>query len=201
MAANPVRPTPDAALYQITIAPGGTVTSNQNLKITNQDSIAFHNNAGFPVNIRFTSVFNPINNLQQNTSAAPNGGPALNTTINYVIVNANTGVQTGGPYCVQFGVGPLTINIANLETSPDPISIPPGGEIVFVCDATYSIAWTSNKLPVTAWTPQPLKLYANAVPNPNPVQTALPAVYGQTVTYTIANSVETRGGGTVVIGA
>ncbi len=201
MAANPVRPTPDAALYQITIAPGGIVTSNQNLKITNQDSIAFHNNAGLPVNVRFTSVFNPINNLQQNTSAAPNGGPALNTTINYVIVNANTGVQTGGPYCVQFGVGPLTINIANLDTSPDPISIPPGGEIVFVCDATYSIAWTSNKLPVTAWTPQPLKLYANAVPNPNPVQTALPAVYGQSVTYTIANSSETRGGGTVVIGA
>ena len=192
---------PLAALYEISIQANGTVTTNNNLKITNSDSIAFRNGAPFPVNIVFTSVFGPINNLQPTRGQAPNGGPPLNTTINYAIYNATTGVQTGGPYCVQFGTGPLIVTIQNLNTSPDPIAVPPGGEIQFVCDGKYSIEWLSNSAPVTAWNPQPLMLYQNANPNPNPVQTALPAVYGQTITYRIANVSETRGGGTVGIGS
>ena len=198
MAAEPV---PFAALYEIQIQPNGTVLTNNNLKVTNSDSIAFRNGAGFPVNIVFTTVFGPINNLAPNGTEVPNGGPALNTTVNYTIFNATTGAKTGGPYCVQFGTGPLIITIQSLNTSPDPISVPPGGEIQFVCDGKYSIEWMSNNAPVTAWTPQPLLLYANANPNPNPVQTALPAVYGQTITYRIGNATETRGGGTVGIGS
>lgn len=198
MAAEPV---PLAALYDIDIQANGTVITNNNLKITNSDSIAFRNGAPFPVNIVFTSVFGPINGLQPNASQAPNGGPPLNTTINYTIYNATTGTKTGGPYCVQFGTGPLVVTIQNLNTSPDPITVPPGGEIQFVCDAKYSIEWLSKNAPVTAWNPQPLMLYKNANPNPNPVQTALPAVYGQTITYRVANAGLTRGGGTVGIGS
>jgi hypothetical protein len=194
MAANPI---PDAALYQITIAPGGTVISNGSLKITNQDSITFHNTSGFAVNIVFTGVFSPITNLQQGGTQAPNGGPALNTTINYKIVNASTGQQTGGPYSIEFGVGAMTVTVTNLTTNPDPIAVPPGGQVVFVCDAKYNIVWKSNGVPVTAWTPQPLQLQAGT----NPPQTALPAVYGQVLTYIITNAAATRGGGTVNVGS
>jgi len=198
MAAEPV---PFAALYTITIQPGGIVTTNSNLKITNSDAITFHNGAGFAVNIVFTSVFGPINGLANGLTQSPNGGPGLNTTINYRIYNASTGAMTGGPYAVQIGTGPLIVTVNNLNTSPDPIQVPPGGQIQFVCDAKYNIAWTQNQLPVTAWNPQPLKLYPNANPNPNPVQTALPAFYGESVSYTISAAPETRGGGTVGIGS
>ena len=98
MAANPIS---DAALYQITIAAGGTVNSNGSLKITNQDSVSFHNSSGFAVNIVFTGVFSPINSLQNGATQSPNGGPPINTTINYKVVNAATGQQTGGPYSID----------------------------------------------------------------------------------------------------
>ncbi len=194
MAANPI---PVEALYQITIAPGGTVSSNGYLKVTNQDSVTFHNTSGFAVNIVFTSAFGTISNLAQGATKAPTGSSPSNTTINYKIVNASTGQQTGGPYSIEFGGGPMTVTVTNLNTSPDPIAVPPGGQVVFVCDAKYNIVWKSNGLPVTAWTPQPLQLQAGT----NPTQTALPAVVNQVLAYTITNASETRGGGTVNVGS
>ena len=200
MAAEPV---PLATLWQINIAPGGTVSTNGSIKIANTDSITFHNNATFPVTITFTSSFNSIVALQPGKSQAPTpiSGAPLNITIDYTVSNSNTSKQTGGPYAVEFGMGPLTVTIQALNTSPDPIAVTSGGQLVFVCDAKYDIVWTQGQTKVTPWSPQPPKLYANANPNPNPVQTALPQFSGQTVTYTITDGSNTHGGGTVGIGS
>ena len=193
MAAEPV---PFASLYQINIQANGTVSTNANLKITNSDAVSFHNGASFPVNIVFTSVFGPLT-VPAGQTQSPNGGPGVNTTINYTIYNASTGAKTGGPYSIQIGTGPLVVNISSLNPTPDPIALPPGGQLKFVSDAKYNIAWSSNQMPVTAWTPQPLQLVAGT----NPIMTALPAVINQVLTYTLTNATEIHGGGTVNVGS
>ncbi len=191
------KPLPFATLWQIQIAVGGTVSSNGDIKILNSDSVSFRNNAGFPVNIVFTGVYSPINSLANGASESPNGGPGLNTTINYNVYNANTGQKTGGPYAIEFGQGPLVITVSGLSTSPDPIAIPAGGQIEFNCDVAYNIVWKfSNGQNANVWTPQLSRLPAGST-----TLTALPGGNGQTVTYTISNVTNTRGGGTVGIGS
>ncbi len=194
MAAKPV---PDLALWTVQIAPGGVVNTNQYMKIGSLDTVAFYNGAAFPVNIVFTSAFSSILNLQPgHTSAAIGGGTSLNTTVNYKIYNASTGLQTGGPYAIEFGIGPLIIAISALNTSPDPIAIPAGGQIAFNADKGYSIAWKIGGNPVTVWSPQPTQVSAGL----NATQTALAGANGQTLSYTIASLPLTQGGGTVKVG-
>lgn len=193
MAAKPVA---FASIWQIQIALGGSVSSNGDIKIANSDGVSFRNNAGFPVNIVFTGVYGPINNLANGASASPNGGPGLNTTINYIIYNANSGQKTGGPYAIEFGQGPLVVTINALNTSPDPIVIPAGGQIQFQTDAQYNITWTMGGQPANVWNPQPSRLGQGA----SQVQTALAGANGKALSYTITNAALTRGGGTVQVG-
>lgn len=192
------RPLPENALWTITIQPGGTVSSaNRNMKVSPSDSVAFHNLAGFPVNIIFTNALTSITNLAQGvTSGGKGGAPPLNLTLNYQIQNFNTSQQTGGPYSIQFGIGPLPISIQSLDTEPDPIAIPAGGQIAFNSDASYTIVWKMGNAPANVWSPQPGTVSAGQ----NSPQTALAGANGNTVTYTISSSPNTHGGGTVSIG-
>jgi hypothetical protein len=191
------RPLPGNALWTVTIQPGGTVSSAYaNMRVSPTDTISFHNLAGFPVNIIYTNALTSIMDLTQGASSSPKGGSTpLNLTLNYTIQNYNTSQQTGGPYSIQFGVGPLPISIAALDTNPDPIAIPAGGQIAFNSDAKYSIVWQIGGVNANIWSPQPATVSAGQ----NNPQTALAGANGKTVTYTIASSPETRGGGTVVI--
>jgi len=194
MAANPKA---FATQYQIQIALGGTVSSNGNIKITNSDSISFKNNAGFPVNIIFTAVYGPINGLPNGGTQAPNGGPGLNTTINFSIYNANTGLKVSGPYYVEFGQGPLVVSIAGLNTNPDPIAVPALGQLQFNCDAAYNIVWKfANGLNANVWTPTKTQLPAGST-----TLTALSGATLQVLTYIITDASHTRGGGTVNVGS
>src|ERR1700722_4981898 len=137
------RPLPDGALVTITIQPGGTVASAYaNQKVAALETISFHNTANFPVNIVMTNTLSSITLAQGATSGAQGGSTPLNVTLNYTIWNANTSQQTGGPYSIQFGIGPLPITISADSTSPDPIAIPPGGQVQFTTDDEYSIRST-----------------------------------------------------------
>lgn len=188
------RPLPEVAQVDIVIQPGGTVSAAfANLKLTN-GSIYFTNTATFPVNIVFTNSLSNISGLQQGTNSASQG--AASVTVNYVIVNATTRKQTGGPYSVQFDVGPLPISITSLTPTPDPIALPEGGEIQFTSDVEYNIGWATGGGPPTVWSPQPPTVSAGQ----NPTQTALPGASGLTLTYSLSDSRVIRGGGTVKIG-
>jgi hypothetical protein len=138
------RPLPDAALLTITIQPGGTLPSaNANQKLGPLDSVQFRNTAGFPVDIVMTNTLSSIQNLVQGgTSGAQGGSTPLNVTLNFTILNHNTGQPTGGPYSIQFGIGPLPITITADTPSPDPIAIPIGGQIQFTADGSYRVGWT-----------------------------------------------------------
>lgn len=194
------RPLPDAALVTVTIQPGGTVSSaSANQQIGPLDSVAFSNTAGFPVNIVMTNTLSSINGLPNRANSGAQGGNTpLNVTLNYVIENANTEQETGGPYSIQFGIGPLPITIDQNDTSPDPVAIPTGGQIQFTTDAKYNIGWTfANGQQANVWSPQPSQLAEGLN---TPPQTALAGGDGQTLTYTLAADVGTEGKGTVKIG-
>jgi len=184
----------------ITIQPGGTVSSAlANQKVGPLDSVEFYNTAGFPVNIVMTNTLSSINNLANRASSGAQGGNTpLNVTVNYAIENVNTDQETGGPYSIQFGIGPLPITISADTTSPDPIAIPPGGQIQFTTDDGYDIGWTfANGQQANVWSPQPAQLVEGLN---TPPQTALVGGNGQTLTYTIADTSGTQGKGTVKIG-
>jgi hypothetical protein len=166
------------------------------MKVSPADTISFHNLAGFPVNVIYTNALTSITDLIQGATSSPAGGSTpLNLTLNYKIENFNTGQPTGGPYSIQFGIGPLPISIQSLDTEPDPIAIPAGGQIAFNADANYTIAWKIGNAGANVWSPQPGTVSAGQ----NNPQTALAGANGKTVTYTISASPDTRGGGTVVI--
>jgi len=194
------RPLPDAALLTITIQPGGTLSSaNANQKLGPLDSVQFHNTAGFPVDLVMTNTLSSIRNLLQGVSSGAQGGSTpLNVTLNYTILNHNTGQPTGGPYSIQFGIGPLPITITADTPSPDPIAIPNGGQIQFTSDGPYAVGWSfGNGQPANVWSPQPTAISQglNAPP-----QTALAGGNGQSLTYTLLTDMATRGKGTVKIG-
>lgn len=194
------RPLPDAALLTITIQPGGTVSSgNANQKLGPFDSVQFHNTAGFPVDIVMTNTLSSIQNLVQGTTSGPQGGSTpLNVTLNFTILNHNTGQPTGGPYSIQFGIGPLPITITAQTPSPDPIAIPLGGQIQFTADGSYAVGWAfGNGQPANVWSPQPSQISQGLN---TPPQTALAGANGQTLTYTLLTDMAIRGKGTVKIG-
>jgi hypothetical protein len=194
------RPLPGNALWTVTIQPGGTVPSaNANMKVGPTDTISFRNLAGFPVNIVFTNALTSITNLLQGASSGGKGGSApLNLTLNYSIQNFNTSQPTGGPYSVQFGIGPLPITISADTPSPDPIALPALGQIQFTCDGAYGVVWTfANGQPANVWSPQPSQF--NQGLN-TPPQTALAGGNEQTLSYTLSTGVAIRGKGTVKIG-
>jgi hypothetical protein len=194
------RPLPDAALLTITIQPGGTLSSaNANQKLGPLDSVQFHNTAGFPVDIVMTNTLSSIQNLVQGVTSGPQGGSTpLNVTLNFTILNHNTGQPTGGPYSIQFGIGPLPITITADTPSPDPIAIPQGGQIQFTADGAYGVGWTyANGQPANVWSPQPSQIGQGLN---SPPQTALAGGNGQSLNYTLLTGVAIRGKGTVKIG-
>lgn len=185
------------ALVDITIAVGGTVSQNAYIKVGQLDSIEFTNNAGFPVDIIFTGTLTNISNLLNGKTSGPQGGnQALNVTVNYVVKNHNTGQQTGGPYAVQFGVGPLTVTMTSDSPSPDPIAVPAGGTLLFNADANYTIQWSQAGL----WSPQPTQINQGGGPPTNPIMTAQPGANGLNVTYNTSPRA-LPGKGTVKIGS
>ena len=135
-----------------------------------------------------------ITDLVVGTGTVAQNGDTV--TVNYVVVNANTNLQTGGPYSVQFGIGPLPIEIENMTSDPDPTTVPEGGQIAFSADAKYGISWTINGQSANVWSPQPSTIAAGQ----NSAQTALPGANGNSLTYTLSDSMGIRGGGTVKIG-
>src|SRR5258708_23897447 len=114
------RPLPDAALLTITIQLGGTLSSaNANQKLGPLDSVAFHNTAGFPVDIVMTNTLSSIRNLLQGVSSGAQGGSTpLNVTLNYTILNHNIGQPTGGPYSIPVRIGPFPLPISPDTPSP-----------------------------------------------------------------------------------
>ena len=185
------------ALLDITIAVGGVVSQNAYIKVGQLDSIEFTNNAGFPVDIVFTGTLTNITNLLNGrTSGSQGGNQPLNVTVNYVINNHNTGQQTGGPYAVQFGVGPLTVTITADNPSPDPIAVPAGGTLVFNADANYNIQWSQAGI----WSPQPAQVNKGGGPPTNPIMTAQPGANGLNVSYNFSPRA-LPGRGTVKIGS
>ena len=190
---------PDAALWDILISPGGTVPlADQFLKVGSFDTIEFHNTAGFPVNIIFTNEFVNIMHLQNGLTSGPQGNSnGLHLTLNYSIANANSGQITGGPYAIQFGIGALPISIVSLNTNPDPVAVPSLGKIAITADVKYNIAWTfANGQPANVWTPA-----VNPLPAGTTTLTAGPGATSQSLSYTITTTVETHGGGTVNVGS
>lgn len=205
------RPLPEVASRTLTISPEGTVDSHQYLRVGPLDSICFDNTADFPVNITFTSVFQPIEVVQHSTSPEQGGVTSLKVTINYRIYNAETGKETGGPYAVDFGDGAMTISISGSTPSPEHVAIPAGGKIAFDSDVDYKISWTWNGQPIHAWVPDPPQVSHGH----NSDETALPVAHGKTLYYdldpsdcdstqqstAIALSTTAGGGGTVKVGS
>jgi hypothetical protein len=164
------------------------------MTVASTDSIYFNNGSMFPVNIIFTNTLTNIDDLPMHANSPSES--AANVTVNYVIQNANTDQQTGGPYSVQFGIGALPISIASLNTNPDPIAVPAGGQIAFDADTEYDIIWEINGVGAHVWSPQPPTVSQGQ----NTPLTAQPGANGKTATYSIKDSSETHGGGTVSIG-
>jgi hypothetical protein len=183
------RALPTAQVWDITINAYGQAQP-PDAQLANADSFYFHNGASFPVTIQFSAVFSPITiqpGQSSNSLTLPGAG---NFTINYGVTNASTGQQTGGPYGLQFGSGPIGIAIQGGSSSPGTVSIPFNGQIQFTSDANYTIRWSQANI----------FSISSLVPGVNPVATAQTVAASTSVTYTLTPSVEgTRGGGTVKI--
>jgi hypothetical protein len=181
----------------ITISPTGTVSSAQaNMQLSDNAEIQFDSSATFPLNLVFTSLFGSVSVPAGGSNNTPLAASAV--TVNYVIKRQDNGVQTGGPYSVQWGIGALQINITSLTPTPDPIAVSVLGSIQFTADIDYKIVWKNqNGTVVTVWSPQPGEIYQ--VP-PNPVQQARPGASGL-VNYYLTAADNVQGKGTVHIGS
>lgn len=188
----------DAVLITITISPNGQVPGAQGyLQISNSTQIQFNNTATFPVNVVFTGLFGTVPVPPHGPNSAP-----LSTSgnaVNYVIKRQDNGVQTGGPYAIQWGNGVLVITINQSIPNIDPIAVPLLGYMQMVpADSDYTIGWTDgNGNGVTVWAPQPSEIYL--VP-PQPVQQARPGASGP-VFYQLTAKDNVQGKGTVHIGS
>jgi hypothetical protein len=193
---------PLGATIDITISPSGTVSDTQGfLQVTDSTDIEWDNTGSVQYDIVFT-----IGNLP--TLAAPARGTAGPITgseiaVNYVIKNHNTGVQTGGPYAIQWGNGVLAISVT-ASSPPFTVAVPANvGNIQFTTDAAYNIAWADgNGKSVTVWSKQPASISPTPVggSNPNPVQQAKPGATTP-VNCTFSIHLDVPGKGTVKIGS
>ena len=97
-------------------------------------------------------------------------------TVNYTITNLSNG-QVRGPYGLEVGTGPITINVANGLTDLDTISIPAGGQLQFNSDDYYGLSCTPANL---------VSPYLTSLnPGANPVQTLSSQSLGCTITSAI----------------
>ena len=185
------------ATTEVTISTTGTVApAQQNLaQLTDNSSVQFQNDAPYPVTLKFTAEFG---NVAIPRSGSSSDLSASEITVNYTIYNGQTNQPTGGPYSIQWGNGPLTIDIAGVTPSPGSASVAEGGKIQFDSDSDDGIQWTYTVGGGTAnvWNPQP----SNVDSGENGEQTALPGVEGN-FTYTLSSTVGTNGKGTIKIGS
>jgi hypothetical protein len=185
--------------WQLGITLQGTA-SQPDVPIGNGDSIEFLNSARFPVKITFTTssgkVFNDIPSIAANGGrSTPQSAQQSNVTVNYTITDTNTGAPQG-PYAVEVGTGPLRINIAAANPTPQTmstVSIPLGGEIQFDCDASYTISW--NPANVVSPNVDPL------LQGLNQVQTAQTGNQVTVAAYDLFDTKGVTGHGTVKIGS
>jgi hypothetical protein len=181
----------------VTISTTGTVApAQQNLaQLADGSSVQFQNDAPYPVNLEFTAEFGEVPIARGKSSGDLS---ASEVTVNYTIYDALTNQPTGGPYSIQWGNGPLTIDIAGVTPSPASASVAEGGKIQFDSDSEDGIQWTYTVGGGTAnvWNPQPTDVASGE----NGEQTALPGVQGN-FTYTLSSTVGTNGKGTIKIGS
>lgn len=194
------KPLPEAGVtHNIAISAGGSIPiSSQALQLSAYDSFDFTNNSGTTLTIVFNAQFPTITLGPGTTSSADGGnGVPLSLTVSYNIYNqANpTSLATG---CVQFGNGPLTIQMNAQNLNPAPFRIPNLGSIQIVADATYTVGWSfANGNPANVWTP-----VVNPVqPGTNPVQNAGPGASNLALTYKFPTTILVQGGGTVKTGS
>jgi len=189
MAANPC---PEVANWLIQVVNPGVVNANKAIQIGSSDTISLHNGCTFPITIVFSvGGFGTIV-LQPGQNSQALGGNNLNVTYDYWIENAGT--VTGGPYAVQFGIGPLQIVIQSAQGGT--LAIPNGGEIQFNSDAAYDISWTfANGQPANVWSPQPTVIPQGQ----SVVMRALAGANSQGLNFALDSSGGVRGGGTVKV--
>jgi hypothetical protein len=174
---------------EVMIQPGGTVPlADENLQVPDNTPVEFQNDATFPVNLVFTSLFGTINVPAGQLSAPVTSSQV---TVNYTIYNALNNQPTGGPYSIQWGQGVMAISITGGNPTPQNITIAKGAQIQFTSDAVYPIAWT----PPNSFTPEPPDVQKGQ----NGAQRA--AAYGKTVSYGLTDKSGVVRGGTVKIGS
>jgi hypothetical protein len=190
MAANPC---PEVANWLIQVVNPGVVNTNRTLQIGPSDTVSFRNGCTFPINIVFSAGGFGTITLQPGQDSSALGGNNLNVTYNYWIEKGGT--VTGGPYAVQFGIGPLEIVIASATGGT--VAIPNGGEIQFSSDAAYNISWTfaGNGQPANVWSPQPTQIPQGQ----SVVMRALAGANSQILNFALDSSIGVRGGGTVKV--
>jgi hypothetical protein len=93
---------------------------------------------------------------------------------------------------------PVKITIVGKTPSPDPASVPNGGELKFHSDSKYKIGWADeNGKHGTFWSPQPPDVSSGD----NSPQKTLPAAKGHKLKYTLDDERGAQGGGTVKVGS
>lgn len=182
------------APIEVVISPAGTISSAQENLVLSSGSVQFQNDAPFKVNLEFTAEFGTVSIDEGQPSDELS---ATNVTVNYTIVDQANGQPTGGPYSIQFGIGPLAIAISGVTPTPQSAIIPVGGKIQFTSSEDDTIAWTytvgGGKASV--FSPLPGTVSSGV----NQVQTALPGI-SASVTYTLNPDTEAAGKGTIKIG-
>jgi hypothetical protein len=122
-------------------------------------------------------VFSSVTNIAAGRNRGTLTPQQLNVTVNYSITNLNNG-QVRGPYGIEVGTGPITINITNGVPDLDTVSIPTPGQVQFNSDASYSFACS----PANLISPD----LSSLNPGLNPVQT----LSSQSVTCTIGTAAD-----------
>lgn len=187
----------DDALYTIAITGATTPQpSAPNTSMNFSDTIEFVNNTTYAVSIAFTTtggvVFGNIASLGPGQNTGQLSPNINNVTVDFTITNLSGG-GASSPAGIQVGTGPLRINILADNTSPDPVSIPNGGQIQFHPDASYQISFT----PPNAFTPA----LSSITPTNSPVLTATNLTRQATYNLVGPGIEGTKGKGTVKIGS
>jgi hypothetical protein len=184
------------ATTEITISTSGTVSaSQQNLAhLADNSTVQFTNDAPFTVELKFSAEFGNVVIARGSSSSELS---ASEVTVTYTIYNAVTNQPTGGPYSIQWGNGPLAINISGVTPTPPSASVAVGGTIQFSSDSDDGIGWTYTNSGSSAnvWSPQP----GSVTSGQNGKQTALPGVAGN-FTYSLSSTPGSVGKGTIKIG-
>lgn len=196
-----------AETIEITISSNGTISGSQGyLWTANGNNVEWQNDMTDDVQIVFSSTFDTI--------TVP-GGNGLSSTINaskmavnYTLADGDGNPLPGGPYSIQWGQqGALQVTVSEDSAEftaavPASSGLTTTGNLQFTADAEYDVSWANaNGQPVTAWTPQPTRIYPTPPGgiNPNPIQQAVPGA-PTPVTCTFGAAVNVPGKGTVLIG-